>query len=539
VVYGVLLALVALSVAGLLSRTLPEVFPVSPGPGDDERLNFPLTYWNAVGIVGSLATVLCLGLTGSRTEHRFVRIATAAAVPALVATVYFTFSRGSIAAALVGIAATVVLAPRRHLIPGFVATLPPAAVAVIAAWQADALAREHPTGPDAVSQGRTTILVIAAAVVAAAVLRALLVRFVDERMDHQAPLGRRPTLAIGAGVVVVAVAAALLAGAPGRIDHAYDRFVHGERIDVKDLRDRLTDPGNNGRLAHWRVAMDAYRSDKLKGAGAGTYQVWWNERRDRQFDVVNAHSLYAEVLGESGIVGIVLLAAALLALLAGVLARLRGPDRALWATVAGAMLAWLIEAGADWIWQMPATAFWLFVLGGAALARPATAEAAPVARSSLSSGLRLVAGVAALFVALTPVRVALSQGHLEDAIAALKAGDCRGTVSAALDSASAVGARGEPYELLAYCDVRLGQGPLALEMIDRAIARDPRNWEYRFDRALVLAAQGRDPRPDIAAAERLNPLEPQVYDLGQAMDTESPEKWRRRALRTRLLLPGS
>jgi hypothetical protein len=55
----------------------------------------------------------------------------------------------------------------------------------------------------------------------------------------------------------------------------------------------------------------------------------------------------------------------------------------------------------------------------------------------------------------------------------------------------------------------------------------------------VLAAQGRDPRPDIAAAERLNPLEPQVYDLGQAMDTESPEKWRRRALRTRLLLPGS
>lgn len=538
VVVGITVAFVAASVAGLLSRTLPEVFPVSPGPGDDERLNFPLTYWNAVGIVGALGLLLCLGLTTSRTERSLTRILAAGAVPALAATVFFTFSRGSIAACVLGVLVMVALAPSRMLVPGFLAVLPTTAVAVLAAYQAEALARPNPEGPQAVAEGRTAILLIGLAVVAAASLRAVLDRFLDPRLERRRPMSRRTTAGLAAALVFAGGAVALAAGAPDRIERGFDRFVNGSQIEVEDLRDRLTDPGNNGRLEHWRVALDAFESDRLKGAGAGTYQTWWNERREQQFDVLNAHSLYLEVLGETGVAGLALLIAALLAIVAAVLARLRGSERALWAAVAGAVAAYLLETGADWVWLMPATTWWLFALGGAALARAPREGVRPWRRSVVSSGARLATGVALLVVAVTPVRVLLSQSHLGDAIAALRQGDCRATVASALSSARALGGRAEPYELLAYCDARLGYGALALKMIDRAIARDPRNWEYRYDRALVLASQGRDPRPALADAKRLNPLEPLIFDVRQAMGT-SPRTWRRGALGAPLLLPVS
>lgn len=538
-VYGVLAGMFAACLAGLLSRTLPHVFPVAPGPSDDERLNFPLTYWNAVGIMAACATILCLGLTGSRRERPLVRILTAAAVPSLAATLLFTFSRGSIAVGIGGIVLMIALAPRRELLAGFAAAIPGTAIALVAAYKADALAHAHPTGAAAVSQGRNVIIVVAVCTLATAILRTLLVRVWDERLERATPLSHRVTLGIAGAIVAAVLVAGLAAGGPHRLDRAYHRFVHGSSIQTTDSRDRLTDPGNNGRLKHWRVALDAYRTSPFHGAGAGTYQDWWNRKRPDAFDVLNAHSLYMETLGESGIAGLVVLVLALLAALGGALARVRGPDRALWATMAAAMTAWALEAGVDWIWQMPAASAWFFAFGGAALASSRAAEA-PAAdgapRGMLGQSVRLVAGLAVLLVAITPVRVALSQRDLDTAVAALRDGDCRATVDGALSSARMISARAEPYELLAYCDARLGFGPLALQMVERAIARDPDNWEYRYDEALVLGTQGRDPRPALDRAQRLNPLNGEVFRLRRTVGT-TPRTWKRRTLNARLLLP--
>jgi hypothetical protein len=534
-VLGLLGAMVVICVAGLLSRTLPHVFPVAADTAND-RLGFPLTYWNAMGIVGAVATIMCVGLTSSAEERPAVRVAAAAAVPALTATVLFTFSRGAIAAGTIGLVLAIALAPRRHLLPGLLAVVSPAVIAVVVAYHADALATADPATPAAVHQGHRVILVVAVTTVVAGALRALLIRVLDRRLDSRSPLPARTTAAIGAGVVVVALAAAVALSAPGRIAHAYDRFVHGSAIHSRtDERARLTDPSNNGRLDHWRVALDGFRDQPLHGTGAGTYQNLWNLHRRDEFDVLNAHSLYLETLGETGVVGLVLLAAALLALLAGALARLRGPDRALWATVAAAMVAWLLEAGVDWVWQMPAASLWLFAIGGAALARPA--RAVPATQRGPGRTARLVAGVAILLAAISPVRVGLSQLHLRDAVADLQRGDCRGAVDAALASAQALGTRSEPYELLGYCDARLGYGPLSIAMVNRAIEHDPGNWEYRYDLALVRAAAGRDPRPAIAAARRRNPLSGLLIRTSGSMATNDPRTWRRRAVAARLLLP--
>ena len=58
------------------------------------------------------------------------------------------------------------------------------------------------------------------------------------------------------------------------------------------------------------------------GAGAGSFETYWNEHRPFALKVRDAHSLYAEVLGELGPIGLVLLLAALLTpLVAAVRAR--------------------------------------------------------------------------------------------------------------------------------------------------------------------------------------------------------------------------
>lgn len=535
-VLGLAGGMVVVCVAGLLSRTLPDVFPVAPDVAN-QRLGFPLTYWNAMGIVGAVAAILCLGLTGGAAERPAVRVAAAAAIPPLLATILLTFSRGAIAAGVGGLVLLVVLARPRHLLAGLAAVSVPGAVAVIAAYGAPALARRDPTTPAAVSQGQRVIVVVVLSALVAALLRAMLVRVLDRRLARLPALSRRTGAWAWAAVAAATVVTALALSAPARLADLYDGFVRGSAVGTgDDARARLTDPGNNGRLDHWRAAVEGFRADPLRGSGAGTYQNLWNRHRRSEFDVVNAHSLYLEALGEVGLIGLALLAVALLATFAGTVARVRGPDRALWAAVASAMIAWLLETGVDWTWQMPGASVWFFALGGAALARPARDVPAAVVRPA--GTVRLVAGLALLLAAVMPVRIALSQQHLREAIVDIRRGDCGATISSSLQSLGALSARAEPYELLGYCDARLGYLPLAQRMVREAIERDPGNWEYRYDLALVRAAAGVDPRPAIRQARRRNPLSGMLVRFERAMATDDPRTWRRRAAQAPLLLPS-
>jgi len=168
-----------------------------------------------------------------------------------------------------------------------------------------------------------------------------------------------------------------------------------------------------------------------------------------------------------------------------------------------------------------------------ALARPpATASTRFVAPPRLA---RVVVALFVLALAVTPVLNALADARLRDSVTAFKAGDCDRAIDHALSATSTLGARPEPYAILAFCDVRLGKLDLADRMIRNAVDRDPNNWVYHYGQALVLAAQGEDPRSAIAEARRLNPREPRAAEVEEAFEsTNDPEKWKRRALRARL-----
>jgi hypothetical protein len=295
-------------------------------------------------------------------------------------------------------------------------------------------------------------------------------------------------------VTLVAVLVAVFAlHAPHALGDQYDRFIHGTRLRnySADLRQRLTDPGNNGRVDVWRIAWHGFSDAQLHGHGADTYALLWARQRPIAFKVLNAHSLYLEVLDELGVVGLALLGLALLLVLGGALRRARGPGRTTYAAIVAITSAWAIHAGIDWDWQMPVVTLPVIALAGASLARPMAkgAETRLHARLQGPGSLpRVAVGAAVMALAIIPGLLRLSEGDVQTSLRAFGRGACAQATSAAQRSLTTVGTRPEPWEVIAYCRANRGQFTAATN-------------------AMMRAAAGQDPRSDLRAALQRNPLE--------------------------------
>lgn len=516
-VRGLAAGATAVCAVGLITRLLPDLWPITPDI-QQGRLSYPVTYWNALGMVAALGILFCAHLTSSEREPPASRVLGAAAIPLLASTLLFTFSRGAIAVTILGLLAYALLARPRKLITGAAAAGSAAAVAVVTSYGADLLASDNPTSPAATAQGHHVALVVAVCVAGGALTRLALlpVDTVLERARLPART-RRPVIAAAWGVAaVVAIAVFVGVHGPQKVSHNYDRFVHGNDVVMSgDLRARLSDPGNNRRIDQWKVAIDGFQADKFKGLGAGTYQNLWNERRPVEFSIRDAHSLYAEVLDELGITGLLLLAAALIALLASFLRGWwRERDRYVYAALTAAALAWLVRAGLDWDWEMPAITLWLFAAGGAAAAVSRESRRRPL---KLAAALRLPVSLICVAVAVLPGVLAVSQSRLDRASAAFANDDCANASTQARDSLDVIGFRPEPHEILAYCLARAGRYGPARKEAREAVRRDPGNWQYSYALALVLAAAGDDGSRAAGAAQRLNPRDPIATGLASRL----------------------
>ena len=527
---GLAAAIVAVCAVAVTTRLLPNVWPVSPNLAND-RLSYPITYWNALGLLASLGIVFCLQMATRARGPRAARVAGAAVIPLLATTVYFTFSRGAILAGTLGVVAYLILARPRDALSGLAAVLPSSAIALVVAYHADLLATERPTTPAAIAQGHRVAWVLAACVVGAGLIRFALLR-VDSRLAGvRMSVGRGTALGVAAGAAAVAVAVALALGAPGWISRQYDRFTQNSPVSegargAPDLRQRLTSVSSNGRLDYWGIALDEFDKSHLEGQGAGTFQIAWDRERDIPGTVVDAHGLYPETLGELGLVGLTLLVLTLLAVLAGFARRLRDRDRTLYAALLAAGLAWALAAGVDWHWEMPVVTLWLFAAGGAALGASPARRASP-RRPVIPA--RLVIAVPLVLLAILPYKIFSSQAWLDRADEAYARGDCAAASDHARSALSALGSRPEPYELLGYCAIRDGQAQQAIADMKSAIDRDPHNWNFRYGLALARAAAGLDPRSQVRQAQAMNPLEPLVRDAKKRFATHRPQLWRHRA----------
>jgi hypothetical protein len=552
-VRGLLLGAAVVCLAGLTSRVLPNVWPTAPDVSN-QRLSYPVTYWNTLGLLAALGIVLAFHLACTLSERRLARVLAAGVLPLLAATLFFTFSRGAIAAGTIGLAVYVLFARPRALLGGLLATAAPTAVLIVVAYHANLLDTVDPTTPAAVSQGEHVALVAGLCAFASAALCLLFALLLDPRSQRRSlapPRIRASTRrAVIASALCLAVALAIALGAPHTVANDWSRFIGGAPTHgAHDLRQRLTDPSNNGRTDLWRVALNGFTASPLHGDGAGMYQTLWDRGRPHFVYTINAHSLYLQAMAELGMPGLALLAILVGAILGGLAlrVRVRVPRRSLYGVLLACAVIWAVRAGVDWDWEMPVVTIPFFAAAGLALsprsrsrgggdrtlgtsgreagrtlaARGAGVGWTPGALGRTILGLLCIAGV------ILPVLIVGSQNSLGQAENALyePTPDCATASTAARSSSGWLDMRPEPFEILGFCDLHEGRAADAVVHMRQAVHLDPGSWETYYALSIAQAAAGVNPMAAARRALRMNPLDLLTRQAVKELGSAPPRKW--------------
>jgi O-antigen ligase len=328
-------------------RLVPGIGPFEVSLAAGERLNQPLTYWNALGAWCGIGLVLAAGVCADPRRPRGLRIAAAACAAPLGLALYLTFSRGALGAAALGLAALVALSPDLRTLRAALLAAVAAAVPALATSALPAVTDGGAAGGEG-----TAMLGVLAVTAAAAGLAA-------GRLGPGAPLPILRPLAIAAALaaVVAVFAAASVERSPAPEGATAGRFASAQ----------------SNRYAYWEVAVGAFGRHPLLGTGSGGFAVEWLRERTIDESVRDVHSLYLETATELGIAGLALLAV-FLAGAGGVAARARGEAGAV-----AALVAYALHTGLDWDWEMPAVTLLAIVLIAslAVSGRSGSAAAAP------------------------------------------------------------------------------------------------------------------------------------------------------------------
>lgn len=368
---------------GLAARFLPGVFEPDPySPFAGARLDQPLTYWNAMGLLAALGLLFGARVAADRDRQPWLRAAAAALLPMIALGLYLTFSRGSLVALGTGAVLLFLLGPRRDLLlSGAVAAA--GALALVVVIQRLPGVLDLNRGRDL--QVRQGLVMLAATLGAGAVAALLQLWLARGERGRPANAWPKPDMRTGAalagGVAALALCGLLLAGATGSEPPLPRGAIpRPGRPTVQSSAARLAS-GRSDRSQYWRVALNGFGDHLVQGGGAGDFARLWLLERRRPEPVRDAHSLYIETAAELGLVGLALLAS----FLAGIAAcawrgrRVAGGSAVSVAWIAAAA-AWLVHAGLDWDWEMPAVALIFVAVCGAlvALADPPTGRTAPL-----------------------------------------------------------------------------------------------------------------------------------------------------------------
>ena len=511
-VSAVAAAIVLVGLLALLSRLHPAWFPSADQTANfladsRERLSYPLNYWNALGALIAIGLPLVLHLaTGAKTV--LVRALAAAAVPALALAIFFTLSRASIAAAAIAIAVYLAVADDR--VPKLATLLVAGAGGgvLIALGASHEALRHGLTNSAAHSQGDELLLIGLAVCAAVAAVQVGISKLLleGERPRWTVP-SRNQSLAVLGALAVVLVVAAAAADAPGRASNAVDEFKGGGNAGTGTSR--LNSFAGESRYALWRSALDENATAPLVGTGAGTFEYWWDRDAAGTEAVHDAHSLYLQTLGELGIVGLLLLAGFVLAVLGGgTLATLRaGPGRGMLAAALAGCVAFFVAAAVDWNWQMPALPVAALLLAAALAMAPRTGlDLASLRRWPPRIVLALVALVAIVAIAIPLAASSL----IRDSESEVRSGDLEAALADARSAENVKPGAATPRLQQALVLELQSKLPAAAEAARGATERESTNWRTWLVLSRIEAERGRVDAAVAAyrEAKSLNPLSP-------------------------------
>jgi hypothetical protein len=496
---GVTSGMTVLMLYALGTRVLPDRLGEFDTFETQYRLAAPITYWNGLGIFCTVGLLVAGGLA-MRGAHLATRALAGATLPLFAVTMTFTFSRGAWLALPVGFLAALAVDPKRLQLTFSTGVLGvPPAVAVVLAADSEALTLQGATLQAAVDDGHRLVALLAALAAASAVLAVCL--GLAERRIHVPRMLRAAWIGalVAAAVVAVGVVWAK-GGSPAHI--AREAWADAKQaIPTRSApnTERLFNLSANGRFELWRVAWDGFRDEPLGGSGGGTYWQLWAASPRQSFSTVEAHNVYAETLAELGVVGLVLLAALLVAPLVGAVRARRTP---LVPLVLGGYAAWLAHAGVDWDWEL------LGVTGAALLCGAALVTAARGERPTWSSWSRAAAGTCAAVLALFAVSSVVANNRLDAANEALVEDRPADAVSDADRARTFAPWSIDALEAIAAARQAQDRKADALATYRRMVERDPRNWIAWAE--IASLATGAERAAAVAQVRQLNTRAPQL-----------------------------
>jgi O-Antigen ligase len=461
----------------------------------------PIGYWNALGAFAAMATLMASGLAAAPVPLA-ARAAAAASIIVTVPTLYLTFSRGALWAAAMGLIVVVAASPARlWLVATLAGVAPWAAGAVLVVERRSALTAATLDYQALNHQGHRAIPWLGACMIGAAATICAL-GLLAPRITLPVDVRRAIGAVLLAGAILVAAIAVEHRGGPAAVAHSARQALQSPPpAPIGNNANRLGDLSLNGRLDQWRVAWHMFTAHPvMTGGGAGGWEAEWLRRQPYKDYNERSHSLYLETLAELGVVGLGLLA---LALVPPLLA-FPGARRDAGAVAALPGLAvFLAHAAVDWDWQLPAVTVPALLCAACLLG-----ASSPGGGVRLGERSRWALVATLLFLGLAAAYSLQGNRLISNAGDEVAQGDYTAAIANARDARTWLPWSYQPDTWQGEAELGKGNRLAAATSFRNALSFHSDNWRLWFD--LARATKGRQRSRALDHVRALYPLSPEV-----------------------------
>jgi hypothetical protein len=284
------------------------------------RLREPYGYWNAIGLAAALGAIACMWLGARRAGHALLSALAYPAMGLMLVTLMLAYSRGALAALVLGLALWFCLVPLR-LRGATVLIVGALGAAVVVAWDFSraVLTTDSATLAARIYAGHQLGVLLTAMLLVLAIA-GVAIGFFSGRHPPSPLLRRRAgTVLLSLPVVAVIAFVGLLAvshrGLFGSVSHGVHSLTDPDATVPANGPGRLTAIGS-ARARYWKEALEVFKAHPLLGSGAEGYATARLRYRTAPIKVQQAHGYVVQTLADLGLVGLLITLALLAAWMA-------------------------------------------------------------------------------------------------------------------------------------------------------------------------------------------------------------------------------
>jgi hypothetical protein len=531
---------------------LVKVFPATLDPGElYGRLRAPFDYWNATGLIAAIGLPACLWAGARREPGLLTKALAVPALSILIAVLVLSYSRGAVAAVLIGMACWFAVVPLR-LRSTLVLALGAAGAAGICLW---ALARPAITADYIGLASRTAAGHSLGLVLLVVLALTTVAGFVAASMMDRKPISAGLRRDIGT-VLVILIALVPLAGLgalaasrrgfTGEVSHMWSTLTNSNAV-VRNNSSRLTQLGSS-RARYWNEAITVGKHAPVAGVGAAGFGIAHTQYTSDPYPVDSAHGYVVETFADVGVIGLALNLVLLVAWCiaagrtVGAGSRFRAPpgreaEHAGMLTLLVVVIIFGVHSTVDWTWFVPGTAIPALICAGWLAGRGPLTERIGRRRqvkplTSRPAAAVALFGIVALAILASwavwqPLRSADADAS---AVTAAEAGDTQAAITDARAAVARNPLAADPLWELGAIYLGMGQRALARAEYVRAVQLQPRNPETWF-RLGDYELQVRNPRAAVRYLEKAQQLNRGDPTIAAELAEARGSRVARRALR--------